>query len=252
MGFLSGDGRNKLVHSRMRKANNPIKDFVQLFSYLPWWITSALAWLTYYILHLIAVEKPIVANTPAAIGAALSHMVFTVFATAGQFVVPGILLVAAAIDIISRIAPLDFSLSDVPQFTGKPLLTDNEAEFYGRLLRALPAHRVHPQVAMSALITPKARHGKAHLAAFRRISQKVVDYVVMDGNDLVCIIELDDATHSAARDKQRDAMTSSAGIRTVRFQSRNKPAADEIRRTILGTNATECSRNERPDRTPHW
>jgi len=98
---------------------------------------------------------------------------------------------------------------------------------------------------MSALMTPKARHGKAYLAAFRRISQKVVDFVVMDGNALVCIIELDDATHSFAKDKQRDAMTSSAGIRTVRFQSRNKPAGDEIRRVVLGMAASESGSNER-------
>jgi hypothetical protein len=154
--------------------------------------------------------------------------------------IPGFVIFAVCVVVL-----LGLIRPRVSQYTSKPLLTDNEAEFYGRLLRALPAHRVHPQVAMSALMTPKARHGKSYLAAFRRISQKVVDFVVMDGNNLVCIIELDDATHSAARDKQRDAMTGTAGIRTVRFQSRDKPTVDEIRRVILDTNASERCRNER-------
>ena len=39
---------------------------------------------------------------------------------------------------------------------------------------------------------------------------------------LVAIVELDDRTHLAAADVRRDAYTASAGIRTLRFESKNK------------------------------
>lgn len=37
-------------------------------------------------------------------------------------------------------------------YRARKLMTDNEAEFFGRLVVALPDHYIFPQVAMSALI----------------------------------------------------------------------------------------------------
>jgi hypothetical protein len=111
----------------------------------------------------------------------------------------------------------------------KALLTENEKEFYGRLLDAFPDCHVLPQVSMGALIQSEggvARH---------RFAQKIVDFVVCDTNlEVIALIELDDRTHSAEKDYWRDKMTGAAGYVTHRFESKKKPYPNEIRRVVLG------------------
>ena len=41
-------------------------------------------------------------------------------------------------------------------------------------------------------------------------------------------------SHSRAKDQVRDSRLEQAGIRTVRFESRNKPTAETIRTMIVG------------------
>lgn len=75
------------------------------------------------------------------------------------------------------------------------------------------------------------------------IAQKRVDYVVCTRRcDIVAVVELDDKTHSRAKDELRNARLEQAGIRTVRFQARNKPKVDAIHAMILGTTATEAGK----------
>ena len=121
-----------------------------------------------------------------------------------------------------------------PHYRATPLMTGNELEFFGRLQRALPECYVFPQVAMSALITPTTS-GKRWRSDFWRISQKRVDWVLFSrhGLKLIAIVELDDRTHDRGADRDRDAMTASAGIRTLRFESRAKPPVAEIRKICL-------------------
>lgn len=116
------------------------------------------------------------------------------------------------------------------------LMTDNELEFFGRLVAALPGHVVFPQVAMSALIEAASSDSKQAHSDRLRIAQQRVDYVVCTRNgEVVAVVELDDRTHSQAKDRQRDARLEQAGIRTVRFQSRNKPTPAAIMVAVLGT-----------------
>ena len=116
------------------------------------------------------------------------------------------------------------------------LMTDNELEFFGRLVAALPNHYVFPQVAMSALVEAASGNAKLAHADRLRIAQQRADYVVCtkDG-DVVAVVELDDRTHSRAKDQLRDARLEQAGVRTVRFQSRNKPTPAAIFVAIVGT-----------------
>lgn len=127
-------------------------------------------------------------------------------------------------------------------YDAKPLMTSNEREFIRRLERALPDHRIHSQVSMGALIRPSFPEGSTkrsrsiHRSTRNRYSQKIVDFVVEDrsSGQVVALIELDDRSHDAGRDQRRDAITHAAGYRTIRWQSRNRPADDEIRRRVLG------------------
>ena len=127
---------------------------------------------------------------------------------------------------------LEMTRSASPRYRARALMTGNELEFFRRLRRALPDEYIFPQVALSALIDPVSK-GKQFQYDFRRISQKRVDYAIYTPDlRLVAIVELDDRTHSTTRDAQRDRFTASAGIRTVRFESRRKPDEAQIRAAV--------------------
>jgi hypothetical protein len=117
----------------------------------------------------------------------------------------------------------------------RKLMTDNELEFFGRLVAALPDHYIFPQVAMSALIEAASSDKKLAHGDRLRIAQQRVDYVVCTAaGELVAVIELDDRTHSSAKDLLRDSRLEQAAIRTVRFQSRAKPTPAAIRVAVCG------------------
>jgi hypothetical protein len=129
----------------------------------------------------------------------------------------------------------------------RKLMTDNEAEFFGRLVVALPEHYIFPQVAMSALLDTASGDKKIAHSDRLRIAQQRVDYVVCTRScEVVAVVELDDKTHSRAKDQLRDVRLQQAGIRTVRFQSREKPKVDAIRALILEPTIQEA-RNGRTE-----
>lgn len=123
-------------------------------------------------------------------------------------------------------------------YRGRKLMTANELEFFGRLVAALPGHYVFPQVAMSALLEAASANKKQAHSDRLRIAQQRADYVVCTkSGDVVAVVELDDKTHSHTKDQLRDARLEQAGIRTVRFQSRNKPTPAAILVAVLGSPA---------------
>lgn len=131
----------------------------------------------------------------------------------------------------------------LPSYKRQALMTDNEAEFFGRLVAALPDCFVFAQVAMPALIAPSLpRTAKGYLPAFRRMSQLRVDYAVCDKDlRLLCVVELDDRTHDARKDAARDMMLRSAGIRTIRWQASRKPDAAAIAAAIREAPAAQVT-----------
>jgi hypothetical protein len=54
----------------------------------------------------------------------------------------------------------------------RKLMTDNEEEFFGRLVIALPDHYVFPQVAMSAMLQPRSTNGRTAPSDRLRIAQQ--------------------------------------------------------------------------------
>ena len=113
----------------------------------------------------------------------------------------------------------------------KELLTANETEFFFRLQRALPRHRVFPQVAFAAFLTDDGKlSARARWSIRAKFDRKIADFVVCDGRSLkiIALIELDDRIHVAITDRQRDALTKAAGYQTFRFSSRAKPTETEL------------------------
>ncbi|MHA6848536.1 DUF2726 domain-containing protein [Ralstonia syzygii] len=104
----------------------------------------------------------------------------------------------------------------------KPTVMDKwEAELYERLVVALKASHVFPQVAMSAFLKEaERRNGGRNVFA-----QKYVDFLVCERGTFrpLYVIELDGRSHGSSkareRDAQRDAMLASAGIPVKRYTS---------------------------------
>lgn len=118
----------------------------------------------------------------------------------------------------------------------KTLLTPPEREMLELLEAALPECRIYPQVAMGALLAPTTGLSReSHSRVRNRFSQKIVDFVAEDRDTgaVIALIELDDRTHSLARDRDRDEMTREAGYRTVRFHRDHWPAQDDVREAVL-------------------
>jgi hypothetical protein len=116
-------------------------------------------------------------------------------------------------------------------YRSKPLLSANEKEFFIRLSQALPACHVLTQVALGALLQPNVRNNnKEYYRARGVFSQKIADYVICNGNmDVLAVVELDDRTHRNDKDAKRDAMLVQAGYKVIRWDSKNKPTAEQIR-----------------------
>jgi len=134
--------------------------------------------------------------------------------------------------VISLLAFVISKLAGKQQFAyiKHSIMTANELDFFYRLVNANEGGYVFPQVAMSALISPASKNRKNRISAFNKISRKRVDYAIYTNKlELLCIVELDDRTHNPARDVQRDAMFSSAGIHTIRWHSKKKPDVTTIR-----------------------
>jgi hypothetical protein len=149
------------------------------------------------------------------------------------FIFVGIVLLAVA---LSQVWLKDTGQNSV--YRARLLMTDNEAEFFGRLVAALPDHYIFPQVGMSALIEASASNKKKAHSDRLRIAQQRVDYVVCDMScNVIAVVELDDRTHSASKDQVRDARLLQGGIRTIRFQSKNKPSVGTLRAAIIPNSA---------------
>lgn len=120
----------------------------------------------------------------------------------------------------------------------KPLLTEAETAFWGRLRRAVPDFIVLPQVAMGALVDPAPRlTGEYREKARRRFQSKIVDFAVYDPatGQVVCLVELDDPSHEGrlSHDVERDALTLEAGYVTLRWDVRERVSDDEFAARIL-------------------
>lgn len=113
----------------------------------------------------------------------------------------------------------------------RPLLTARERDVLVLIERAVPHARVYVQVAMGALLRPVTGQSRFDWAGARnRFSREIVDFVIEDRESgaVLALVELDDGSHDAALDAQRDAMTIAAGYRTLRLPAGRLTKAEII------------------------
>ncbi|WP_242098748.1 DUF2726 domain-containing protein [Sphingomonas sp. CROZ-RG-20F-R02-07] len=138
-------------------------------------------------------------------------------------------LLLAALLIAVLLAAIAMAIPRRPRVRAKALLTKRERVARVIIERVLPHARIYVQVSMGALLQPKAGLGRNEAMRTRnRFSQKIVDFVIEDraSGAVLALVELDDRSHDAPRDRQRDAMTASAGYRTIRLPAGKLTTAD--------------------------
>lgn len=142
---------------------------------------------------------------------------------------PLVFLLVVALAVLSLIVG-----PPAPRFARKRFLTEAEARVLGFLEVALPDHRIMAQVAMGALLASGETDRRRAHATRNRFAQKIVDFAVVtrDTAEVVALVELDDRTHSTAKDVKRDTMTAAAGYRTIRIPSRPRPTAESVRKAV--------------------
>lgn len=145
-----------------------------------------------------------------------------------------VLLVFAIIFIVAMLSskkPKKEELTEKEyKYKAKSLMSDNEFEFFNRLVKALPEYYVFPQVSMGAILYAEKNSKQGTRGTF---AQKRVDYIIYKNQSIVAIIELDDKTHIKVNDEKRDNMLHQAGYKTIRFESKNKPSIEEIRKLFI-------------------
>lgn len=121
------------------------------------------------------------------------------------------------------------------RLVAKPIMTPIERETFGYIQAAVPQLRVYAQVAMGALLKPEPGMSRQEATRLRnRFSQKIVDYVIEDpsSGEVIALVELDDRSHSADRDRARDTMTAAAGYFTIRLPSTERPTLQNVRSRV--------------------
>ncbi len=87
--------------SRKRRTS-PIEDVIDVMAMLPWWAGVAIAVVGYLVLHRLATPVAITAAQPGQMGSLVAQSMVAAFAYAGQYLVPLVGLIGAAISFFRR------------------------------------------------------------------------------------------------------------------------------------------------------
>lgn len=85
-----------------RRKQNLIEDLIEITSKLPWWVGVVLAIVAYVWLHSVAVSEVTAVVQPGKMGDIVGQSVFKTLASVGQYLLPLIFLVGAAMSAFGR------------------------------------------------------------------------------------------------------------------------------------------------------
>ena len=138
--------------------------------------------------------------------------------------------------IFKALKPRDGSLAQPwPLEAKRTVMSERERALYQRLVEELPNHIVMAQAQLLQLL--KFKRGQRTYAIFNRISQLLVDFVILNPDtSIAAAIELDDATHAREDRRRADDRKShalkSAGVALIRWQAKSLPDAATIRAAL--------------------
>lgn len=151
-----------------------------------------------------------------------------------------VLAVLLAIMIAAQKSSKGIAAQPLPYIKKDCLLTPAERSFLGVLEQAVGGqYRVYAQVRLADLLAVKATSNRsARTTAQNRINGKHADFVLCEKEtlEIVCAIELDDASHQKARRKERDHFVEeacrAAGLPLARFVAKASYTIQDVRESI--------------------
>lgn len=151
-----------------------------------------------------------------------------------------VLAVLVAVMLATKKASKGVAGQPLPYLKKDSLLTPAERSFLGVLEQALGGrYRVYAQVRLGDLLAVKTGTNRsARAIALNRINRKHADFVLCEKESLeiVCAIELDDASHQQARRKARDSFLEeacrAAGLPLARFVAKAAYSIQDVREAI--------------------
>jgi|GEM_PF-292875 Uncharacterized protein conserved in bacteria len=136
-------------------------------------------------------------------------------------------------------APLEIASYHDVTYMQLPLLTATEIKFWGLLYQAAPGCYIFPQVAVSAILTIQSESYEHFWEVIKKYQNCRVDFVVCDAQlSIIALVELDDQTNERRRtkDAEQDYITAQAGYKTVRFNRKDWPTAEQVKARIFSNN----------------
>ena len=85
-----------------KSRTSPLEDMLSLVALMPWWVGVAIAAIGYVILHRMAAPAQVTAIQPGQVSHLITQTVISGLATAGQYIVPLVGLVGAAMSFFRR------------------------------------------------------------------------------------------------------------------------------------------------------
>jgi hypothetical protein len=116
-----------------------------------------------------------------------------------------------------------------------PIMSEPEKSFWILLRKALPGYFIFPQVSTNALVGARSNNPRHFWNVINRFNTTRIDFVICNKQMIVvCLVELDDKSHDGKEDKDmlRDFITKNAGYKTLRFDCRSWPSAEQIRKKM--------------------
>jgi hypothetical protein len=144
------------------------------------------------------------------------------------------LLLIAAIVLVG-VAASWFRGSRLPPLERREVFTKAESRFFELLQHAFPQQRILSQLSMGALLKPRRGLDKGEWwRAYNGIAQKRVDFVLCTPRgEVLCLIELDDASHDAQADAYRDRVLGLGRYVVVRFRNKPWPTIGIVRQAVF-------------------
>jgi hypothetical protein len=121
------------------------------------------------------------------------------------------------------------------QYSGKPLLSENEKQWFALIKAALPNAHLLGQVALNQLVKAE---GKNWRAAKNKIDPRSIDFIILNGEFAAMLaIEIDDNSHKRkdrqADDEKKANALRQAGIPLLRIPAMPLLSGDEVKARVV-------------------
>ena len=85
-----------------KQKSSPAEDLMELIAMLPWWVGCVLALVSYLLLHRVATQEIVLNVQPGQIAAAMTQTIWKTLASFGQYLLPLLCLIGAALSAYRR------------------------------------------------------------------------------------------------------------------------------------------------------